>query len=244
MSVWSAIRQRSVRPARRCLAVGEEQKPISSDDSHVIRCSAALYLGEKAALPCHSGTGGYLLLSQTQREAEILAGWLSFSLFTCSYVHALQYTEMLKVVSVQIRIIVLFLILFLNQREKRSIEITFWRARARQMCRIAPRAAGSPVSWLSRGRFSGAEHKPTSTGTSSSGVKGNGSALTHGLSCYLRCMNYFFIYCFLKNLGSWESWQFECWVYQGVLWRDGAEIGHCPAPAAPRISQCPMQYTC
>lgn len=88
-------------PAHCCLAMWKEQKPISSDDNHVIQCFAALYLREKAVFQCHSGTGEYLLLSETQQEAEILPGWLFYSALS------LQYTEMLKTVSIQIRIIVL-----------------------------------------------------------------------------------------------------------------------------------------
>lgn len=62
-----------------CLAVWNEQKPISSDDNHVIQCFAALYLREKAAFQCRSGTGEYLFMSETQQEAEILPGWLFYS---------------------------------------------------------------------------------------------------------------------------------------------------------------------
>lgn len=52
--------------------------------------------------------------------------------------------------------------LFLNQREKRSVKITFWGARARQMCRIAPRAAGSRCPGGHAAVDSGAEHTAAS----------------------------------------------------------------------------------
>jgi len=61
-------------PASCCLAMWEEQKPISSDDNQVIQCFAVLYLREKAAFQCHSGTGESLLLSEMQLEAEMLPG--------------------------------------------------------------------------------------------------------------------------------------------------------------------------
>lgn len=59
-----------------------------------------------------------------------------------------------------------------------------------------------------------------------------------GLSC-LFGMHEFVIYYFLKHLGSQDCRQFKCWVYQGMLWRDEAEVRHTPVqPVLPKgISQ-------
>lgn len=110
-------------PSQCCLAMWEEQKPVSSDDNHIIQCFAAHYLREKAVSWCHSSTGEYLLLSETQQEA----GGLPQFLFSCSA------WRCWGLVSIEIGIIGLFLIIFLSQSGKRSTDSTFWGAHASQM---------------------------------------------------------------------------------------------------------------
>lgn len=121
------------QPSHCCLTVWEEQKPASSDDNHVIQCFAALYLREKAASWCHSRTGEYLLLSETQQEA----GRLPQFLFSYSMFSPRSAWRCWGLVSIEIGIIGLFLIVFLSQRGKRGIDITFWGAHASQMWQSA-----------------------------------------------------------------------------------------------------------
>lgn len=92
-------------PTPCCLPAWEEQKPISSDDKHVIQCLTALCHKKKSASWCHCSTGDLSVLSEAQQEAEVLPQWLF-------------YTQMLRTGNAQIRITALFLLTFVTQREK------------------------------------------------------------------------------------------------------------------------------
>lgn len=164
----------------------KEQKPISSDDNHVIQCFSALYLREKAAFQCHSE-------SETQQEAEILPGWLFHSalyLWLCSgsavhwYAEECWYPHQCNSP---------FLTLLLSQRGKRSTRIVLWREHARQMCCLGYWECG--FSQLSCSHLLlRAEHEPVKclfsvmkisdvAGTGVKGVKRLDQGLMQRLSC-------------------------------------------------------------